>query len=58
MHDYKTCERCQLDLALWGEAMVDDRTGEHMDVQHLIRFHGDPQPAFMEAFKARMGVDK
>ena len=49
VHDHRDCERCQLDLAMWGQAIVDSRTGEHLDVQHLIYYMGNPEPVIAEA---------
>lgn len=31
------CPRCELDMALWGEAVYDLKTGKHLAVEHLVR---------------------
>jgi hypothetical protein len=52
LHNSRECERCQLDLVLWGEAMYDSRTGTHLDVQYIIRVNAAClRPEFAEAVR-------
>lgn len=43
-HSYRNCAKCAENVRLWGESIVDSRTGEHLDVQFLVQYRYTPPP--------------
>jgi hypothetical protein len=44
LHEKGECERCRIDMLLWGETMYNTKTLHHIPVQDVMRKFGKVNP--------------
>lgn len=56
-HQTGRCDRCELDMMLYGEAMWDRSTNKHLDVREVIRIRSQPDEEAIKGFRELVGLD-